>query len=233
VSGQSERLVILNRLLSKTITRAPASAGAPMHSFEDLFQILQTRTNTGQALELIGSRMQAGTPGPRELIRIAKIKHMEDGDWGFATLLLEHVDEQATSFPVVNTKTYEGREIAALPDERGATTAHFLVRYPINGRHDDRSYRCALEYVSPISRSMLGTLLARQLLSHCKEKEWKFPVRVKLGKRTVQKTYDYHAKLELVSDIGRSLATAVGKRPLRAWSSSSDPRNRKSAVRLR
>jgi hypothetical protein len=185
-----------------------------MHSFEDLFQILQTRTNAGEALEPIGSRIQTGTSGPREFIRIAKIKHVNDGDWGFATLLLEHVDEYATSFPVVNTKTYAGREIAALPDERGATTAHFVVRYPINGKHDDGSYRCALEHVSPISRSMLGTLLARQLLSHCKEKDWKFPVRVQDGKRTIEKIYAYHAKLELVSDIGRSLSTAIGKRPL-------------------
>jgi hypothetical protein len=211
---QSERLVILNRLLSRTITRAPASVSAPVHGVEELLQILEKRMNAGIALELIGSRLQTGTTGAREFIRIAKIKRSVDGNWGFATFLLEHVDEYATSFPVVNTKTYAGREIAADPDERGATAAHFVVRYPINGKYDDGSYRCALEHVSPISRSMLGTLLARQLFNHCKEADWKFPILMQEGKRTVQKLYAYHAKLELAADIGRSLSAAMGKRPL-------------------
>jgi hypothetical protein len=89
-----------------------------MHGFEELFQILEKRTNVGQALELIGQRAQTVAAGPREFVRIAKIKRSEDGDWGFATFLLEHVDEHAKSFPVVSTKTYVGREIAADPDER-------------------------------------------------------------------------------------------------------------------
>ena len=60
---------------------------------------------------------------------------------------------------------------------------------------------------------MLGILLARQLNSHCKETEWKFPIFVQEGKRTVEKLYSYHAKLELVADVGRSLS-AMGKRSL-------------------
>jgi hypothetical protein len=71
-----------------------------------------------------------------------------------------------------------------------------------------------LEHVSPISRSMLGTLLARQLLSHCKEADWKFSIVARDGKRNVEKFYTYHSKLELVADIGRSLSAAIGKRPL-------------------
>ena len=74
-----------------------------MHGFKELLQILQARVKGGLAVELVGSRLQTGRDGPQERIRIREIKVLEEGEWGFAMILLEHVDEHATSFPVVNT----------------------------------------------------------------------------------------------------------------------------------
>jgi hypothetical protein len=69
-----------------------------MHSFEELFSILEKRTKAGQALELIGQKPQIETDGPREFVRIAKIKRAVDGDWGFATFLLARRRSRAGFF---------------------------------------------------------------------------------------------------------------------------------------
>lgn len=78
-----------------------------MHGFAEVLDILNKRAARGLAIEYVGARMQLPESSPREFIRISRVAIDEDegGEWGFATFLIEHVDEHATSFPVVNTKT--------------------------------------------------------------------------------------------------------------------------------
>jgi hypothetical protein len=68
-----------------------------MHSFEELFSILEKRTKAGQALELIGQKPQIETDGPREFVRIAKIKRAVD-ETGASRLFCLRADALGPAF---------------------------------------------------------------------------------------------------------------------------------------
>jgi hypothetical protein len=130
---QHQRLVLLNHLFSRTVSRAPQEHSAPIHSFEEFLDIFIKRSASGQSVEFIGSKMFEGDGTGHECVRIKSIALSESDGWHYATFLFEHIDTYTTKFPVVDIRTFAGRELEAEADERGATTAHFLVRYPANG----------------------------------------------------------------------------------------------------
>jgi hypothetical protein len=146
-----ERIALLARLVSSSVTRAPQEYRAPIHGFEELLSIIKKRFDDNLTVEYYGvtdlkdeaERLKNGSG--HDCVRIREINIFEREKWGYATFLIEYVDNSIKKFPVVNTRTFDGREIEAAEDERGAKTAHVVVRYPIDGSYDDGSYRCAIE----------------------------------------------------------------------------------------
>lgn len=212
-----ERLVLLNRLVSRSSTRAPQEHKPPIHSAPELLKILQGRQTANIAIEFFGApdeeveaeRIKAGLN--HNFIRLAKSKIVKRGDRSYAILLIEYVDQAQRSFPVVHTVNFTGREISGDDAERGASTAHVVVRLPKDGELDDGNYRCVIEVVHSVTRQHIENFLCRQLRRHSDAQEWVFTVTTKKKEDKASKTkdYRYNPRLELFSDIGRALNLAA------------------------
>jgi len=222
VPDDNRRIVLLNTLVSRSTTRAKAHAPPTIPAL-DLFRLLERRRTKRVAIEFYradddvddAERIVLGRG--HDFIRLRHLRIEEDGaEFCDVILLIEFVDWSRRSFPVVDTNTYDGREIEGEESERGGTTAHVVARLPKEGRLDLGSYRCAIEVVHPISRADIQYLLCRQLRRHSKAEEWAFPVTVvdrKSGRETT-KEYRYTPLLEFMSDVGRRLNVATEEREL-------------------
>ena len=94
-------------------------------------------------------------------------------------------------------------------EERGALSAHVVVRLPIE-QYDDGSYRCAIEAVHSIPRRVIENFLCRQLRRQAAADELEFSVK-QFGKKgkIVERNYRYYPRLELFADIGRKIDFAL------------------------
>ncbi|GGC90123.1 hypothetical protein [Chelatococcus reniformis] len=212
------RVILLNRLVSLSTSRAPPDQIPPTLAGRELIQILQHRREANVAIEFLGAtddedeavRLRNGAG--HSFIRLSQIRVSLAGDYAYATLLFEHVDDTVRSFPVVNTMTYAGREIGGDPSEWGSTAAHMVVRFPVES-YDDGNYRCAVEPHSPITRSLMQTFLSRQLRRYASSVELSFDATVqgKRDRRPKQVPYRFHPKLELWADVGRGMNLVGGK----------------------
>ncbi len=219
MSVDKQRIVLLNRLVSRSPTRAPRDHQAPTHSAQELLQILEKRRAKKLAVEFFGAeddddeRKRIMKGAGHSLIRLRQLKFENQGKRSYAVLLMEYVDESQRTFPVVHTQTFDGREIAGEEQERGAMTAHVVVRLPEKGAYDDGTYRCAIEAVHGITRRDVESFIDRQLR---REGEWTFSVTVpkKKAKGNETKTYLYHPRLEFFADVGRALQTLTEGRIL-------------------
>lgn len=139
-------------------------------------------------------------------VRLRHLRTDDDDDGRFAVLLFEYVDQAVRSFPVVHTATFEGRELSGADEERGAIASHTVIRLPTGDAYDDGSYRCTLEAVPRLSRTMIEGFLRRQL---GRSAEWTFTVQIQKKKKVTERIYKYSPRLELHADVGRSLKHAV------------------------
>lgn len=218
MSSSVYRSVILNRLLSKSITQT-REHDAPPHLGEELFDHIADRVKRGWAFECFSGEDEFDDDKRKatgNFIRIRDCIKEVDGNDVIFVLLVEHVDFGRTSFPVVDIETYSGRAIEARPKERGATSTHVVCRFPAQGQRDELEYRCAIEYSSSVRRLDIQLLLARQLRRIARKEEWNFIVerRGKRGQALAPQSFKYHAKLELAVDVGRSLKAAASGRTL-------------------
>jgi len=230
VADNNQRIVLLNTMISRSTTRARDHDPPTIGALECL-NILESRRKKKWAVEFFGVDERATSGGNNEeqnaaeledarlkqgeghdCIRLRHMRLEEVGEFVYATLLVESIDVNARSFPVVHMETYDGREISGETKERGASTAHIVVRIPKQGIYDDGKYRCAIESVHPITRAEIETLLCRQLRRHSDGEEWTFTVHVNKGKKSEQKNYRYTPRLELNADVGRGLNVGVEDR---------------------
>lgn len=208
-----EQTVLLNHLLTQSITQAPEDTTPPTHGIEELFSYIKSRSKSGVAIEFFGDfpddlesdkdRIEYGKSKKYDFIRIKDANIEEVNGRRYIVMLIHHIDQKNRSFPVVNLDTYEGREITAEENERGVTSAHVVISLPSEGDVDDAKYRCAIEYTSGITRRGIEFLLNRQLRRSI---DWEFSVE-QTGKRgpIKSKIYKYRPKIRLASDIYRNL----------------------------
>src|SRR5580698_4514067 len=178
-----DRIVLLNTMLSYSTSRAPSSVDAPVLGALESLKAIDARRKKGWAVEFIGmdektlhddkdgkkdtrneeeyeaARFKAGAG--HHFVRLRALRLEDTDDYVYATLLIEAIDMNDRTFAVVNTETFDGREISAEGKERGSAAAHVVVRIPQHGAHDDGKYRCAIETVHPITRTDIATLLNR------------------------------------------------------------------------
>ncbi len=129
----------------------------------------------------------------------------------YAALLIEHGDNATRALHLINSETFEGREISGDEHEYGATSAHVLVKLPTPGEYEEAIYRTAIEAVAPITRRQLAWFLSAQVRRYARAQDFSFSVEdPEPGARGKTKKYLYHPKIELVSDIGRQINLAVG-----------------------
>jgi hypothetical protein len=224
-SADHQRFVLLNRLLSKSIAKAPEEHRPASMKGEALLQTIAKRRTHGVAIEFLGmreterdserseeDRIEAGHG--YNFVSLRQIKFEESDTRKYAILLFELVDQDRRSFSVVNTRTHAGREISGEDDERGGISAHMVVRLP-KGGFDDGSYRCTIEVAPSLTRSEIEQFLCRQLRRQAAAEDWTFTARVsdkKTGK-LLDREYHFHPRLELVADIGRKISfTLAGGR---------------------
>jgi hypothetical protein len=215
--ADNERLVLLNRLVSLSTSRARLER-PPTHSAAELLEIMRGRVLQKIAIEHLGMRIGDDDALPAAVaglsfMRLREIKFEQIESFKYVTLLIEYVNSGDKTFPVVHIETFEGREIQGAAQERGASTAHVVARLPADGDFDDGAYRCAIEVQHPITRSQIEHFLAYQLRRHCDEQEWLFPVNAKKKRRdgkVVTTEHRYRAKFRLLADVGRKLNVAGG-----------------------
>jgi hypothetical protein len=224
VADEFQRFVLLNRLVSRSATRAPEAFKPPIVAGLELFDILKERSESGAAIEFFGAsdtERDADETDDERIVRCAghnfiwlrEIKIATHGPYKYAKLLLEYVDQSKKSFSVVDTSSLKGRDITGDKNERGGVSAHVVVRLPIK-QHDDGDYRCSIEVAHSINRGMIEAFLCRQLRrwGHANELTFEVHSPDKKGRMNV-KEYRYNPRLELFADVGRTLsfATAGGR----------------------
>ena len=213
--ADNERLVLLNRLVSLSTSRARLER-PPTHSAAELLEIMRGRVQQDIAIEYLGLRIGDDDALPAAVIglsfmRMSEMKFEQTDSFKYVTMLIEYVNSGDKTFPVVHIETFAGREIEGGDQERGAATAHVVARLPADGQFDDGAYRCAIEVQHPITRSQIEHFLAYQLRRHCDDRGWSFPVRSKSkqrGGKVVTKEHRYRAKFRLLADVGRKLNLA-------------------------
>jgi len=210
-----QRVILLNRVVSRSSTRASQEHHPPTHSALELLLILEQRRKAGIAIEYLGSiddkdeSARALKGEGHDLLRLSKTLFEEGPEARYVTLLIEHIDHRVRSFPVVHMKTFDGRDISGEEEERGASSAHVVLRLPKEGAYDDGNYRCAIENVpSGVTRKLIETFLIRQLRRACDG--WTFSANVqKRGKKARTTEYRYYPRLEFFADVGRKLGEFV------------------------
>jgi hypothetical protein len=205
-----DRYVFLNYIFSRSKTRAPREFSPPLHGARELFSMLTALYAKGGAIVYLDAE-DDDDPAIAQInrdqssaIRIRHLQMYETQTNDYVCFLAEHIDNMARSFPVVNRRSFVGRDLEAEAEERGATTAHVVVRLPKEGAFDAGSYRTVIEVVQGVTRRHIDVLLNRQLRQLTED--WSFPVSFpeRKGARS-RKDYKYRPKLELNADIGRSV----------------------------
>jgi hypothetical protein len=184
----------------------------PTHSAREVFQIISARAPK-EAIERLGGKIgdseEDDNAAAFNVIRLRELRFRTVNDVEYAEMLFEHVNDSERSFPVVRTDNFEGREIAGEEIERGASTAHVVVRLPPIDAYDDGEYRCTIEVVAPITRAQIEYFFSRQMRRHCTDQEWDYSeVITKRGSKPRKKSYRYWVKIHLNADVGRSLISA-------------------------
>jgi hypothetical protein len=152
-----------------------------MHGAFDLLEIIEKRRAAKVAIEYLGAlddddeKKRANNGMGHNWLRLRHMRLEEKGDYRYATMLFEFVDQGVWSFPVVHTTNFTGREIAGEEDERGATAAHVVMRMPIKA-YDDGTYRCAIESMPSIARKDVDGFLSRQIRRYADSVELAFEV---------------------------------------------------------
>ncbi|MGY2843387.1 hypothetical protein ACVIWU_006737 [Bradyrhizobium sp. USDA 4509] len=217
--ADNRRIVLLNRLISRSISHAPREHKPPLISGRDLFDIIQKRQRKGFAVEYLGAdddsddtaRLRKGEG--HDCFRLSQLRVDTDGSSRFIVMLFEFIDDSQGTFPVVDLETFAGREISGKDMERGASSAHVVVRLPNGEDFDDGNYRCALENVQPITRKAVERFLNRQIRRDGSQ-VYSVTSIDKKTKRSGSKDYSYHGRFDLVSDLGRSLTQGAGEKLL-------------------
>mgnify|MGYP003382687874 CR=1 FL=1 len=209
--GSHPRMMLLNRLESRTASQAPAEHTPPPHAGIELFQVLKARVKNGQALEFVGNGSMGEDDGAgHDLLQICAIEIQEVGDHAYAAILIQYVDSTQSAFPVVDTATLEGRELTGNETERAARAAHMVAKFPSSGAtFDDGHYQCVIEHVDGIRRRDIETLFRRQLRAHAKEHDYTFQVTVPGKRKAKVLNYKYYPKFTLSADVGRSFGTGI------------------------
>ncbi len=219
-ASPNQRMVLLNHLVSRSITKNRNEEEPPTHGAEELFRIIEQRFQRGWTIEFSNEDSESNENlrlvknQGKHYWRIKEIKHQINRDKSATVILLiEYFDADRTHFHVVNPADFSGRSIAGTGLERGACTAHVCVLLPPPGRYDDGEYRCVIEVVPQITRSAIQHLLSRQIRRQCDLEEWSYEVnRVDRRGKKQTKTYRYHPRLELRADVGRNIQSAqVGR----------------------
>lgn len=219
-ADEHQRIVLLNRLISKSTTKAPQGNQPHVHSARELLEIVDARRKTDGAVEYLGlTDAETEDPVKRAGADRIRLKAFSRTDMAHATdytLLIEYIDQAVRGMTVVHLDTFNGRELTGEQEERGAYTAHVVVRVPAAARRDDASYRCVVEAGTSVTRRDIESLLCRQLRKEARNNDWTFPGMRKAGsKGKAEKDYRYTPRLELLADIGRKVSPlTAGDRPL-------------------
>ncbi|MCA1433452.1 hypothetical protein I6F33_10730 [Bradyrhizobium sp. BRP20] len=221
MSSPFQRIVLLNGLVARSISKAPSHAKVPIVSGKSMFDALEERRKAAWAIEFFGKseteRESEETDDERKIrcaglnfIWLRDLKcHTRDG-FRYYQLLLEYVDQQKTTFSVVDTANLNGRDISGHENERGCVSAHVVVRTPVVAV-DSGDYRCVIEVAHSINRKMIEDFLCRQLRRWATQDELSFDVPVPDPKRgNVLKPYRFNPRLELHADVGRNVGSATG-----------------------
>ena len=210
------RMMLLNRLESRSYSSAPSPHKPPPHAGSELFAVLKQRMDAGQAVEAVGSSLGAeeddveGDGGSnRDLLQICDLTIDTVDSGTFVSLLIQHVDATQRSFPVVDMATLKGRELEGKETERGARAAHIVVKLPSGEEFDDGHYRCVIEHVDGIRRRDIETIFRRQLRRHAKENDYSFQVVLPGKRKPLTKNYKYYPRLHLNADVGRSIESGI------------------------
>jgi hypothetical protein len=221
-----QRFVLLNRIVSISTSHAPVAFKPPLVAGSELLAALQQRKSQGHAIEFMKAEDAERDAEETEDERIARcaglnfvllrdMKITKSGQFSYAKLLLEYVDQGKRAFSVVDTESLEGRDIAGRKNERGGVSSHVVIRLPTT-QHDDGQYRCAIEVTHSLNRSMIENFICKQLRRWARSEELTYDVSAPDKKRAGQmntKEYKYTPRLELLADVGRTLsfATASGR----------------------
>jgi hypothetical protein len=127
------RFVLLNRLVSISTSHAPVAFKPPLVVGSELIAALQQRKRSGHAIEFLkaddGEKDAEETEDQRiarctgfNFVWLRDIKISRSGQYSYAKLLLEYVDQGKRSFSVVDTQSLEGRDIAGKRNERGGVS---------------------------------------------------------------------------------------------------------------
>lgn len=214
---RNSRIVLLNRLISRSVSKAPQAFTPPTHGAEELFDIINGARKTNSAIEYEGletkdteeARHLAGKSLP--FVRLSDFRLITRDSNRYAALLIEHGDNTSRALQLINSETFEGRQISGEENEFGASSAHLLVKLPAPDEYEEAIYRTAIEAVAPITRRQIAWFLSAQVRRYAKAQDFHFSVEdPEPGARGRTKRYLYHPKIELVSDIGRQINFAVG-----------------------
>lgn len=217
-SEKHQRIILLNRLVSRSVSQAPQEhKNPPIHDGLELLKIIKKKCDDGFCIEFFDVSEESEVDKERiaanrgkNFIRVNKIEFNETTSATYCTILIDYIDNSVRSFPVVDIAKFEGRELAGEEDERGATSAHVLIRIPPVGEYDDGTYRCALEAVQNVTRQNIEYALCRQLRRNARLADWTYSVQGtdKKGK-SITKSFKYHPRLELMADVGRVVGGVV------------------------
>ena len=216
MADENQIIVLLNTMLSISKTRARTHKPPTMGGSE-IFQILEARRAKNWAVEFLhvdddrkwtdDERVKNGQG--HDCLRLRHLIFEENKSFTYVTGLIEFVDVSIKSFPVVHVETYEGREISGDRQERGASTAHIVVRIPHGLLYDDGKYRCAIEANHEVTRHDIETLFCRQLRRYARSIELTFSAEIQGKRKTRTIEYKYTPQVNLAADVGRSLKVAT------------------------
>ena len=217
----SVRFVLLNYLVSRSMTRFRGDIRPPTHGARELIGALRKRADNGWTVEYISGtddvdeeKRKSANEG-LSFIRLKQVTLKEEDKFAFACLLFQYVDASKKNFGVVDIKTFEGRPIAGTESERGGTYAHMMIRIPLVGAFDTGIYRCAIEAAPSVSRSLMQHLMTKQLRRDSAYGELSFsvPQQRRRGPPSV-KNYGYTVRIDLMADVGRTIASMASNRDL-------------------
>ncbi len=217
-----QRIVLLNWLVSRSSTRAQHDE-PPTEPASQLFGILAARQAKGWAIEFVhgpdepddAKRLKLGVGC--SFTRISDLRIEKTATHQYVCLLIKFTDMSIKGFAVEDTVDFTGREIAGYDTERGVTAVHLVARLPLDeSQFEDARYRCVIESNTPLTRAHVEHFLCRQIRRHTDAEDRSFTVVRQKGRgKPTSKSLRYTPRLELHSDVGRSLASdAPGAREL-------------------
>ncbi len=202
-------------MISRSGSRAPQEHKPPLHGAAELLQAVGDRLKQGFAIGFLGIRdkgdltekARIASGNGHDYVALRDFEIETRGSISYAKLLIEFVDQDRRTFPVVNTSTFKGRELSGDEAERGVTAGHVVVRLPGKDDYDDGSYRCVVESVHHLSRNDIERFLCRQLRRAFQDQKFGVSVIPKKGngRKPLNKEYDYWPRLELFADVLRKI----------------------------